>query len=78
MGDLKRAGFCCESLGANERLNKRIRNAQVAQFNYILVVGDSELDSETVNVRMRDGNVLGEMPIATFLDKIAEERDNFQ
>lgn len=35
-------------------LNKKIREAQLKQFNYILVVGDKELKSQTVTVRDRD------------------------
>jgi hypothetical protein len=31
--------------------------AQLAQYNYILVVGDSEVAGNTVNVRTRDGKV---------------------
>ncbi|KAI0926473.1 threonyl-tRNA synthetase [Taiwanofungus camphoratus] len=35
-------------------LPKKIRNGEVAQYNFILVVGQEELDSRSVNVRNRD------------------------
>lgn len=35
-------------------LNKKIRNGELAQYNFILVVGQAELDSRSVNVRNRD------------------------
>ena len=38
-------------------LNKKIRNSQLAQYNFILVVGQQEEDNNTVNVRSRDNEV---------------------
>lgn len=35
-------------------LNKKIREAQLKQFNYILVVGEKELTTNTVTLRDRD------------------------
>ena len=35
-------------------LQKKIRNGELAQYNFILVVGQEELDGEAVNVRNRD------------------------
>lgn len=40
-----------------DTLNKRIRNAQLAQFNFILVIGQQEKSNGTVNVRTRDNQV---------------------
>ncbi|VDM75192.1 unnamed protein product [Strongylus vulgaris] len=40
--------------GCPDTLNKQIRNAQLAQFNFILVVGAKEKENGTVNVRTRD------------------------
>lgn len=44
-------------------LPKIVKQAQMAQYNYILVVGDKEVENGTVNVRTRDGEILGEMSI---------------
>lgn len=38
-------------------MNKQVRNAQLAQFNFILVVGQKEKDNGSVNVRTRDNQV---------------------
>ncbi|KAK6051387.1 threonine--tRNA ligase, partial [Cooperia oncophora] len=43
--------------GCPDTLNKQIRNAQLAQFNFILVVGQKEVEHGTVNVRTRDNAV---------------------
>ena len=40
-------------------LNKMVREAQLAQYNYILVVGAQEAENGTVNVRTRDNAVHG-------------------
>ncbi|KAJ1342847.1 threonine-tRNA ligase [Batrachochytrium salamandrivorans] len=40
---------------SNNLLSKRIREAQLLQYNYILVVGDKELEAGTVSVRTRTG-----------------------
>ena len=42
-------------------LNKKVRNAQIKQFNYILVVGDDEMEAETVDIRTREGERLGKI-----------------
>ena len=42
-------------------LNKKVRNAQIKQFNYILVVGDDEMEAETIDVRTREGERFGKI-----------------
>ncbi|KAI9271426.1 threonyl-tRNA synthetase [Sporodiniella umbellata] len=46
-----------------DRLNKMIRQAQLQQYNFIFVVGQKEMDEGTVNVRTRQGEVLGTMGV---------------
>ena len=48
---------------SSETTGKKIREAQVAQYSYILIVGDVELKNKTVNVRTRDEKVHGEKKI---------------
>ena len=50
-----------EMLDGSDTLKKRISLAQRSQFNYVLVVGDEEEKNGTVNVRTRNGKILGEM-----------------
>ncbi|CAN9513630.1 unnamed protein product [Ophioblennius macclurei] len=57
-------------------LNKRIRSAQLAQYNYILVVGDKECESGTVSVRSRGGNQLGRRPTEEVLSSLTQLRDS--
>jgi threonyl-tRNA synthetase len=48
------AGFYADADLGENTLNKKIRNAQLAQYNFIFVVGQEEATSNTVNVRNRD------------------------
>lgn len=51
-------------------LNKKIRNAQLAQYNFILVVGEKEKTNHAVNVRTRDNKIHGEISAASAIDKL--------
>ncbi|CAG8732501.1 14884_t:CDS:1, partial [Acaulospora morrowiae] len=52
---------------SSNSLNKMIKTAQLAQYNFIVVVGEKEKDTRTVNVRQRDGEILGNMTIDQLL-----------
>ncbi|XP_040011983.1 threonine--tRNA ligase 1, cytoplasmic [Xiphias gladius] len=53
-------------------LNKKIRNAQLAQYNFILVVGEKEKTSNTVNVRTRDNKVHGERTVEECIERLRQ------
>lgn len=53
------AGLFAEADLSDNTLNKKIRNAQTAQWNFIMVVGQDELDAQAVNIRNRDDEVQG-------------------
>ncbi|KAM9782804.1 threonine--tRNA ligase 1, cytoplasmic [Neosynchiropus ocellatus] len=57
-------------------INKKVRSAQLAQYNYILVVGDKERDSGTVSVRSRAGKQLGRRPVEEVLTCLTRLRDS--
>ncbi|KAF9586640.1 hypothetical protein BGW38_000373 [Lunasporangiospora selenospora] len=58
-------------------LNKMVRDAQVAQYNFILVVGEKEKEQGTVNVRTREGERLGEMTIPQVVELFKIREDQF-
>ncbi|RQM27051.1 hypothetical protein B5M09_001351 [Aphanomyces astaci] len=60
-------------LSGGKTLNKRIREAQVAGYNYILVVGRNEVESGQVTVRTRDNVVQGATPLPTFVAHVLQE-----
>ena len=73
---LNNAGFYVELDPSNESVSKKIRNAQLAQANYILTIGDKELENRSANLRTRDNVVHGEIKIDAFIKNIEMERKN--
>ncbi len=61
---------------ADAKMQKKVRDAQLAQYNYILVVGEAEKAGRSVNVRTRDNVVHGTMTLQDFCTKVAAERDS--
>lgn len=51
-----------------------MREAQLAQYNYILVVGEAEAAAGTVNVRTRDNVVHGMFAAADVVEILKEEK----
>ncbi|EIW79924.1 threonyl-tRNA synthetase [Coniophora puteana RWD-64-598 SS2] len=52
--ELSNRGLYVDVDNGPDTLQKKIRNGEIAQYNFILVVGQEELDSKSVNVRNRD------------------------
>ncbi|XP_075537426.1 threonine--tRNA ligase isoform X1 [Dermacentor variabilis] len=75
---LREAGFRCDAdLDPGCTLNKKIRNAQLDQYNFILVVGEKEKTSGTVNVRTRDNKVHGEFSLSDLVERLNRLRREF-
>lgn len=71
---LRAQGFRVEVDSNAERINKKVREAQLDQVNYILVVGDRELVEGTVNIRTRDNQVRGTKKVDELVKELIEER----
>ena len=71
--DLRHAGFRAEVDTRNERMNSKIRDAQLQKVPYMLVVGDREAENEAVSVRTRAGEDLKAMPLFQFLARLQDE-----
>jgi threonyl-tRNA synthetase len=63
---LKVMGLRANVDDAAERMNKKIRNAQMQKVPYMLVVGDKEAETGAVAVRTRDNEDRGAMPLEQF------------
>lgn len=72
--EFKKEGFHVEVDSTQESVSKKIRNAQLAQVNYIFTTGDQEVEHQTANLRTRDNVVHGEIQIAEFIKIIENER----
>ncbi len=67
------AGLHAEADLADRKMQKKVRDAQLAQFNYILVVGEKERAEGTVNVRTRDNHVHGMRRLTDVLEVLGHE-----
>jgi threonyl-tRNA synthetase len=47
-------GYYVDSDLSDDKIAKKVRNAQLAQYNYMLVVGAKEVENNSVNIRIRD------------------------
>ncbi|CAG0902007.1 unnamed protein product [Cyprideis torosa] len=73
---LKEAGFLAEvDSDTSDTMNKKIRNAQLAYYNFIFVVGEKEKTAGTVNVRTRENAVLGEKSMEQVINRFRELQD---
>jgi threonyl-tRNA synthetase len=70
---LKEAGLRVEVDDRNERMNAKIRDAQLQKIPYMLVLGDKEAESGQVALRLRSGENPGPMPLAAFLERALAE-----
>ncbi len=69
----KAAGIRATSDFKSESVSKKVREAQLAQVNYMLVIGEQEVATGTVNVRTRDNKVLGQKSPDDFMKELVEE-----
>ena len=70
---LERAGVRCRVDDRSESVGKKIHDAEIAKYPYMLVVGDRERDSGTVSVRAHDEGDLGELDLKSFARRVTEE-----
>lgn len=66
-------GIRSELDGRNEKIGKKIREAQLSKVNYMLVVGDKEKEENNVAVRHRSAGDLGVQNIDSFVAKNVQE-----
>ena len=71
--DLRKAGVRVEQDLRNEKLNYKIREAQIMKVPYMLIIGEREKEDGTVTVRKRNGDNLPPMSSQEFTDMVRKE-----
>ncbi|HEY1351340.1 MAG TPA: threonine--tRNA ligase [Ktedonobacteraceae bacterium] len=69
---LKAAGIRAEVDRRGERMNAKVRDAQMQKIPYMLVVGDKEAAADAVAVRLRSNENLGARALAEFIEHVGE------
>lgn len=70
--ELRASGIRVEVDDSGNRMNAKIRNAQLQKIPYMLVVGDREVEAGAIAVRTRDEENRGAMPVAVFKELVLE------
>ena len=69
---LRVVGLRAEIDESSERMQAKIRDAQMEKVPYMLVIGDQEMEADQVNLRRRDGKKPGAMSIDDFIAQAQE------
>jgi len=72
---LKALGLRAEVDARGERMNAKIRDAQLRKVPYMLVVGDREAEAKAAALRVRGGGDKGAVPVAEIAERLRGERD---
>ena len=64
---LRQADLRVEVDGRREKVNYKIREAQLQKIPYMLVVGDKEVDTDAVSVRLRTNENIGSREVQEFI-----------
>ncbi|MEP7074457.1 MAG: threonine--tRNA ligase [Acidobacteriota bacterium] len=72
--ELRNAGFRVEANTRSDKIGAKIRDAQLQKVPYMLVLGDKELEENTVAVRERKEGDIGAVSLAEFTEKITQQR----
>jgi threonyl-tRNA synthetase len=70
---MKEAGLRVDVDDRGDRMNAKIRDAQMQKVPYMLVIGDREIEAEAVSVRLRSEEDLGSMQIDSLIERIQAE-----
>ena len=76
--ELQTKGFKVSCDDRNEKMGYRIREAQLEKIPYMLIIGDKEIETNTVSVRKRGGVDLGSMSLDDFAAMLREEIDTLK
>lgn len=71
------AGFFCDVEDSDITMQKKVRNSQLEQFNFILVVGAKEQEAGQVNIRLRNNEVRGTVSVDELIDTLRKHRDEY-
>ena len=76
--ELENLGIRIELDDRNEKIGYKIREAQMQKVPYMLVIGEKEVESNSVSVRSRKDGDIGQMAVEEFKNKINEDIKNYK
>lgn len=70
---LKEQGLRVELDTRNESIGKKVREASIQRFNYLITIGENELKEKTIAVKVPDKKEIVTMKLDNFIDKVKKE-----
>lgn len=64
---LKLSGIRAEIDKSDSRMNAKIRNAQKEKIPYMIIIGEKELESDSISLRLRTGEQMNGIPVDKFI-----------
>jgi threonyl-tRNA synthetase len=71
---LRAENFHVELNDNGESVNKKVREAQLNQVNYMITIGDSEVENKNISLRTRRNQVIRDLNLDKFIEEIKSER----
>ncbi|KPK32074.1 MAG: threonyl-tRNA synthetase [Chlamydiae bacterium SM23_39] len=71
---IKSHNILCEIDSSNESVSKKIRNAQLLKTNYMITIGDREIENKILTIRTRNGKILEKIKLENFIKEILKEK----
>ncbi len=76
--EIDKAGIRVEVDERQEKIGYKIREAQLQKVPYMLILGDKEVEGNSVGVRSRTEGDIGQITIEEFITKIKQEVENYK
>ena len=73
--ELLKQNWAAEIDDKTESIGKKVRTAQLEKWNYIIVVGEKEINSEKFNIRVRGKKDIVLLDLGKFIKKLQEEQE---
>ena len=74
--NLKLSGIRAEIDKSDSRMNAKIRNAQKEKIPYMIILGEKEVESNSVSLRLRTGEQINGIPVDKFISDTLEKIEN--
>jgi len=73
--ELKKYDIRCLIDRRNEKVGRKIRDAEVDKIPYMAVIGEKEIEEQAVSVRRHGKGDIGMMPLNQFVDQVVLENN---
>lgn len=71
--ELKNNDIRCKLDNRNEKIGRKIRDAEVGKIPYMLIIGEKEIENNTLSIRKHGEGDIGELTLNQFIDKVIKE-----